>query len=349
MDTLTHALSGSLAARVAAPKGAGTITTFDCVALGALAAAFPDADVVLSHLSPLAYLYHHRGVTHSLILLPLWALLVAGIWSAVRRHRAGFAAYTLIAAIALAMHVVGDLITSFGTMIFAPFSDARIEWGTTFIIDPWFTGIIAAGLLLSWRFRRSRVPAAVALALLCAYVGLQWVEKQRAIAFGSGHAASLGLTAASVSALPRPVSPFNWMVIVAEPDRYHYTFVNLRRETPRTAGPDAGFIARLDAPYQPPAEARWQTVERFGAERAIGEEAWREGAFAFYRWFAAYPVVAQIERSNPSVCVWFRDLRFLTPGRDGWPFRYGMCRDDSGRWVAYHYPDGERPVPVSGG
>ena len=40
--------------------------------LGTAAAAFPDTDVVLSYLSPLAYLYHHRGVTHSVLLAPLF-------------------------------------------------------------------------------------------------------------------------------------------------------------------------------------------------------------------------------------------------------------------------------------
>ena len=348
MDTLTHALSGALAARIAAPGKGGSATPRDCVALGTLAAAFPDADVVLSYLSPLAYLYYHRGVTHSLLLLPLWAVLLAAIWSRARANRAGFRTYFVIAAIGVGLHILGDLITSFGTMIFAPLSDARIEWGTTFIIDPWFSAIIIAGLALSWLFPRSRVPATLGLAMLCSYVGLQWIEKERAIEAGTAHARELGLTDAAVAALPRPVSPFNWMIIVAEQDRYHYAFVNLRRtERPRVAS-DAGFIARLDAPYEPLATARWQTIERFGAreDRVLGEEAWQREEFAFYRWFAAYPVVAAVERGNPSSCVWFRDLRFLTPGRDGWPFRYGMCRGATGRWLSYQYPDGERPLPV---
>jgi hypothetical protein len=30
--------------------------------------------------------------------------------------------------------------------------------------------------------------------------------------------------------------------------------------------------------------------------------------------------------------VWFKDLRFLTPGRDSMPFRYGMCRLAQDAW-----------------
>jgi inner membrane protein len=349
VDTITHALSGALAARVAAPRKGRPASTADCLVLGALAAAFPDTDVVLSYLSPLAYLYHHRGVTHSVLMLPLWAVSIAAIWSLLRRNRAGFRVYFLIAAIGLGMHILGDLITSFGTMIFAPLSDRRIEWGTTFIIDLWFTGIVAAGLVLSRLFRESRVPAICSLAVLCGYVALQAIEKGRAIAFGTAYARVGGLADARVSALPRPVSPFNWMVIVAQADRYHYAYVNLHRGSSPSPDTDSGFLAKLDAPYQPLDAAHWQTIERFGSTdvRALAEEAWRQEPFAFYRWFAAYPVVVGVERGNPSQCVWFRDLRFLTPGRDGWPFRYGMCRGDSGRWLAYEYPEGGRPLPVA--
>ena len=349
MDTITHALSGALAARIVAPGRNKGPSALDCIALGALAAAFPDADVVLSYLSPLAYLEQHRGATHSLLMLPLWALLLAGLWSFTRGNRAGFRVYFLISAIALAMHILGDLITSFGTMIFAPLSDARFEWGTTFIIDLWFTGILLAGLALCWWFRASRIPAILGLAALCGYVALQASEKHRAVAFGTAYANEIGLPGAEVSALPRPVSPFNWMVIVSEQDRYHYAFVNRLRREPRVLGPDAGWIEKLDAPYRPFASARWERIARYGAgeDRALGEEAWRQPDFAFYRWFAAYPVVAAIERGDPSLCVWFRDLRFLTPGRDSWPFRYGMCRGEGARWRAYRYPEGERPEPVA--
>lgn len=351
MDTLTHALSGALIGRAVAPGVRGSVSARDCVALGALAAAFPDADVVISLASPLAYLYHHRGVTHSLLLLPLWAYFIAWIWSRLRRNRAGLRAYFLVSLLGVGGHILGDLITSFGTMIFAPLSDARVQWGTTFIIDLWFTGIIVAGLIAAWIFRGSRLPAITALAVLCAYVGFQWTQHERAIAFGNAYALERGIHSAGVSALPRPVSPFNWMVIVAEPERYHYAFVNLHRVEAHHVGSDAGFIAKLDSHYLPVGQARWQSTAKLGegADRALGEEAWRQDRFAFYRWFAAYPVVAQIERGNPSQCVWFKDLRFLTPGRDSWPFRYGMCRGEDGEWQAFEHAQDDRRIRVTDG
>lgn len=352
MDTLTHALSGALLGRALAPACArpGDMPVARYVVAGGLAAAFPDLDFVTSYFSPLAYLHYHRGVTHSLLMLPLWAIALGWLLAAAARDRARWRAYAKVAAAGIAIHILGDLITNFGTMIFAPLSDARHAWSTTFIIDLWFTGILLAGLAAAAWWRRSRVPAILGLAVLTGYVGFQYTLQQRAIAFGEEYAAARGMRDAQVSASPRPVSPYNWMVIVAEPERYHYALVNLRRRD--MPPPDAharGFIARLDSAYLPLARANWIGAERFGKtpqELAVAHEAWRQEAFRFFRWFAAYPALMRVDAAGPEMCAWFHDLRFYTPGRDQWPFRYGVCRDDGGAWKPYRLlTDGVR-TPV---
>jgi len=232
MDTLTHALSGALIARATTPKP-GTPDTIPLgrrVGLGFVAAALPDLDVVTSWISPLSYLYYHRGVTHSILMLPLWALLLAYLSALVWRRGPSWRAYFGVFAWGLGIHIAGDLITSFGTLIFAPFSDARYALSTTFIIDLWFTGIILAGLTAAALWRRSRVPALAGVAVLAGYVGFQYALQQRAVDFGVAYAQAQGLKNAEVAAQPRPVSPFNWMVIVDEGERYHYSLVNLWRE-----------------------------------------------------------------------------------------------------------------------
>ena len=97
----------------------------------------------------MAYLAQHRGVTHSLILLPLWALLFSWILAKILREPRGWRALYGVTAMGIGLHIAGDWITGFGTMVFAPFSDWRAALGTTFIIDLWFSGIIVAGLLVS--------------------------------------------------------------------------------------------------------------------------------------------------------------------------------------------------------
>lgn len=344
MDTLTHALSGALCARATAPRTA-RIALAARITAGFLAAAFPDVDALLGFVSPVAYLTGHRGVTHSVLLLPLWAWLLAWLFAKLHRDRAvSWRDYFGVCAIAVGVHILGDLITAFGTMIFAPLSDARFAWNTTFIIDLWFTGIILAGLAASALWRRTRLPAVLALAALAGYVGLQAVLHSRAVDFGLEQARREGLAPTRVTALPRPVSPFNWMVILETPERYRYAFVNLvRGQPPPAPGPATGFIARLDSAYRPLAEAKWITAERFGTAaptRALARKALESPELAFYRWFAEYPVLYRIDRGNPSTCVWFEDLRFETPGRDANIFRYGLCNEDGASdWEAYRLND----------
>lgn len=349
MDTLTHALSGALIARATAPKAApDALPLARRVGIGFLAAAFPDLDIVASYISPLAYLYHHRGLTHSLIVLPIWAVVLALLCALLWRKAAGWRAYIGVIAWGIGIHIAGDVITSFGTIIFAPVSDARFAISTTFIIDLWFTGIILAGLAGSALLWRSRVPALAGFAVLAGYVLFQYVLQQRAVDFGASYARSAGLGDARVTALPRPVSPFNWMVVVSEDDRFHYSLVSLSRGEPARLADDAGFIARLSAPYLPLDRAVWTQAPRYGAspgEIALAQEAWRQPQFEFFRWFAQYPVLYKVEAGNPDTCAWFQDLRFFTPGRESWPFRYGMCREGDGPWRAFEFDPAQR-LPV---
>lgn len=351
MDTLTHALSGVLVARATAPQSlsSGVLPIRRRIAIGFLAAAFPDLDIVSSFFSPLSYLYHHRGVTHSVIMLPVWAFVLATTFALIWRMRPGWRAYYGICFMAIAAHIAGDWITSFGTMLLAPFSDTRYALSTTFIIDLWFSGIIIAGLLASLAWRRSRAAAVAALVTLFAYVGAQWMLQQEAIDFGMKHAHSAAIANARVTAMPRPVSPFNWTVIVDDSVRFHYAHVNLIRKAPKpAAAADASLFERLDAAYRPLDRAIWLRAARFGTspeEMRFAREAFSQPDFAFFRWFAAYPALLKIERVASERCAWFEDLRFVTPGRDVTPFQYSMCRREN-RWTAYQLIGGGR-VPLN--
>jgi len=351
MDTLTHALSGALLARATAPQNADdrTLPLGRRLFVGFLAAAVPDLDFVISYIGPVEYLLHHRGATHSLILLPLWAYVLARLCAVTWRRDRPWRAYFGVIAFSLGIHIAGDWITSFGTMVFAPLSDARVGIGTTFIIDLWFTGIILAGLIACVVWRASPVPAIAGLAALCGYVAFQGVLHQRAVEWGEAHARDSGLKQAEVTAQPRPVSPFNWMVIVRSGEEARYSFINLVRREPLQPAPDAGTIALFDAAYLPLAQARRVHATRFGssaAERGTAREAWSQPRFEFFRWFAEEPVLLRVDSGNPSTCAWFQDLRFFTPGRDTWPFRYGMCREEGAPWQLFRLDGNDTRVPI---
>jgi len=357
MDTLTHALSGALLARAltpsrpAAPAGAAAATggglfgppipVWQAVTVGTVAAAFPDGDVVLRLVSDLAYLRGHRGLTHSLLMLPLWSLLLGALAAAVLRNRAGWRRYGWISAAAIGIHIAGDWITQFGTMLLAPLSDARFGLGSTFIIDLVLSAIIVAGLAASALLRASRLPALVALALLPAWIGVSLVGRHEATQFARVWAQDNGIAARSIGASPRPASPFNWTVYVFDGESYHVAHVNTRRSQPLVAGDDDHFIRRLSAPYQPLALATWERLPKFGVEaQALAREVWQHPRFEFFRWFAMFPLVYRIDADERATCVWYRDLRFSFPGRGRVPFRFGMCRDGPGSdWALFVLDD----------
>ena len=317
------------------------------MAAGFLACAAPDLDFVLSYAGPVVYLEQHRGVTHSVLLLPLWALLLSWVLAKLLREPRGWRALYGVTALALAAHIAGDLITGFGTVIFAPISDWRAAIGTTFIIDLWFSGIILAGLLLSLMFRRTRLPAVAAGALLAGYVGFQYVQREKAIDFGQEYASSQNIKNANVSVHPRPATPFNWTVFVSDAESHRFAHVNLVRREPRRVRPGDGFIARINSPYLPLDQAVWVTRTRYGHPPAddLARQAWNSPALGFFRWFADLP--AFDGTTEGSTCVWFNDLRFLTPGRDAMPFRFGACRDGPGSaWRAYQRGDSATRIPL---
>jgi inner membrane protein len=337
MDTLTHALSGALLARATAPKDAPPRSLPRRIAAGFFACAVPDLDFVVGFVGPAEYLVHHRGATHSLILLPFWALVVAWILAFILREPRGWRALYGVSALGIGAHIAGDVITSFGTMVFSPLSDWRAALGTTFIIDPWFSGIIVAGLVASVFLRKTRIPAIAALAVLCGYVGFQYALKERALEFAEEYRASRGITGAKLNAQPRPVSPFNWTVFVSDDPVHHFAHINLVRREPRVYRPGDGFIARIDSPYRPLDQAEWNHRPRYGPAgevRTLARQAWGAPGLGFFRWFAEIPAFDEV--TEGSTCVWFVDLRFLTPGRDVMPFQFGACRENAAApWRAY--------------
>jgi len=341
VDPLTHAFSGALLARATAPRGAPPRSLPRRVAAGFFACTFPDIDFVVGFVGPIEYVMNHRGATHSILLLPFWAFLVAWVLAKILREPGGWRALYFVSALGIAAHIVGDLVTSYGTMILSPLSNARFAWGTTFIIDLWFTGIILAGLVASALWHRSRVPSVAACAVLAGYVLLQAWAKSEALEFAAHHAASLGRANVEITAYPRAVSPFNWTVYLSDEEVHRFAHVNLVRKEARPPAADDGFVARLDAPFLPLAEARWETRARLGAtpeEAALARSAWESGALDFFRWFAAKP--AFDSRTQGSTCIWFVDLRFINPGRDWVPFRFGACREaPAAPWQAYERAD----------
>lgn len=333
MDTLTHALSGALVGRATWNKNTSRLTLRQRTLVGFLATAFPDIDYIVRLFTSdlIVYLNYHRGITHSIILLPFWALLLALLFSRFLRPKTDWRALYIICCIGIGLHISADIITSYGTMIFAPFSDWRASLDTTFIIDPIFTGIIVAGLLLSYLLTKKRSIAAISSIVLVAYVGLQAWAHHQAIQFGEQAASKHLWQEATVSALPQPLSPFNWKIVVAHKQHYHIGLIKLYGETSQPDNDDS-FLSSIDAAYQKPEKIQWKRLHRYGENRYLAEDTWlvwMNNTLDGYRRFARFPRLIENQTLTKD-CYWFSDLRFELPHLDNSPlFTVGLCKKDT--------------------
>lgn len=335
MDTLTHGLSAALLARATSGRpGPGALPTRTRMGVAFLAALFPDSDIIVALFNRQEYLLVHRGITHSLVMLPVWSLLLSLLLAQLYRRRYSWRALWPVVALGMGTHIVEDLFTAFGTMIFAPLSDVRVSIPTTFIVDPYFSGILILGLIASAIFRRSAVPAMLALAILVGYVGFQEALRERARNWGLEYAVNHGWTPAVVVALPQPLSPFNWLVIVDRVSDYHVAYVNLNRTAPAVAG--KGFFARLCSAYAPRKQAQWTQIEPFTGDavtRDFEQRAWNAPVLAGYRAFSMFPI-AHLQGGDPrGRCVVFNDLRFSLPAMPARGLGYEICRRAGQWWI----------------
>jgi inner membrane protein len=267
----------------------------------AVAAEVPDVDAVLrlfDHTQTL-YLAHHRGLTHSLIGAPLLAALVATAclpWSRDRR----FAPLFGLSLLGVLVHIAEDVVTPFGTMLFAPLSWHRYALDWFFIIDPYFSGLLLAALALAWTWRRrplrGAIAARVGVCTLGAYLGLTGVLHAMALGRVERLAAERGWAISAAAAFPRPGSPLWWNGVVATPEASYQVWFSL-----------------LDD--RMPAERSYPTVSLDGALRAAEETP----IVDFFRGFARFPVM-EVHNGGEGTVVEMYDLRFRYRWRDT-PFR----------------------------
>ena len=104
----------------------------------------PDIDVI-SKLWDTEGLYQmwHRGITHSYIMAPIWALILylASVWIWKTKDKKLF----FIGLLSVFIHDTSDIFNAWGTGIFEPLSQARVTFGVIPIVNLVFWLIMLAG------------------------------------------------------------------------------------------------------------------------------------------------------------------------------------------------------------
>jgi len=201
MDTITHGIVGALAGKAlfagrdvpAAFAGSGesramsSPTARAAIVACTLGAMFPDIDIFAGPLvrNPLAIMEWHRNITHSAVILPLWALLLTVVsipavpW--LKWKAPPFLTLFAIYAVGIGTHIFLDLVTNFGTMVWSPLRYSRPAWDWIFIIDLTLTGIALVPQFAAWCYREPgqfwRRAICVWGALSTGAMGTYWFAK----------------------------------------------------------------------------------------------------------------------------------------------------------------------------
>jgi inner membrane protein len=236
-----------------------------------------------------------------------------------------------------------DLFTSYGTMIFAPFSDHRYAWDLTFIVDLIFSGILFIPWIVSllWKKRAAWICRG-SLVLLTGYILFCAVQHHRAINLTERFAGNLNEEVVQVASLPQPLSPFRWANYVETQENVYQGFVDFLADEslpPQNQRKEinfegSGFFGRfrrwrlMEGLYQAASSVRYSTYQKNDGSPWVKRAMATEGV-KFYYWFARFPVAKLVSSNNGTHRVEFTDVRFFIPGIR-LPFSYYVELDDAG-------------------
>jgi inner membrane protein len=209
VDTFTHGLLGAAAAQAifgkTLPRSAGVI--------GFVAGMAPDLDLFLgSETDPVASILLHRQFTHSLLFIPLGALLVSLLCIWMKPFKGARLAVYGAAFVGYGLHGLLDACTSYGTLLWWPFSYQRVSWDIIAIVDPLFSLMLLAGVL--WTLIAQR-PWAARVALCCAmtYLGFGIWQAHRATTVQDELATARGHVIEHRRVMPLPGSLVSWRAV----------------------------------------------------------------------------------------------------------------------------------------
>ena len=183
--------------------------------IGFLSGVAPDIDIFIrSEQDPLLFLEFHRQFTHSLIFIPIGGIICASFFYCFSRIRTyiSFKEVWFFSTVGYGTHGLLDACTSYGTLLFWPFSYERISWNNISIIDPFFTIPLIIFVILGLYLKKlyfSRLAVVWALS----YLLLGVILHEKALNIGKNLAEKRGHKITTINAKPTFANLFLWKVI----------------------------------------------------------------------------------------------------------------------------------------
>ena len=188
MDPLSQGTVGAALAQSSASQK----NIFKISVIGFLAGLAPDLDVLIqSSTDPILSLEYHRQFSHSLFFIPFGALIVALLIFPLVKKSMNLKTVYIASFLGYATHGLLDACTSYGTLLFWPFSNERVTWNNISIIDPLFT-IPALILAVTAIKTKKRIFSFFSIGWIIFYLSLGLVQYERALSAANDLAESRG-------------------------------------------------------------------------------------------------------------------------------------------------------------
>jgi inner membrane protein len=227
MDSLTQIALGS--AVTVAAMGRRT-AVWKAAAWGAVAGTLPDLDAFVDHGDAVLNMVLHRGESHALFFLTLFAPLMAWLVSRIHGEGALFRRWWLALWLALVTHPLLDTMTVYGTQLLLPFTNHPFAVGSVFIIDLAYTLPLLIGVIVALVHPRIGFRAnAIGLVLSSAYLVWSVFAQQQVTQLAQASLQRQGIPAERLLVTPAPFNTVLWRVVATGPAGYvegHYSLLD---------------------------------------------------------------------------------------------------------------------------
>jgi inner membrane protein len=174
--------------------------------------------------------------------------LLLGAWFAIRLWRdylnrdlqlveASYRTWVALFFWSIFTHPILDCFTNWGTQIWQPFSDLRVQWSTVSVVDPLYTLPFAALLILASRFSRSHTLRTVltwaGILWGCAYLGYTVWHKQTAQRILETSLQEKNLTWKRRSAMPSIFNNIAWYGVAEADSVFYFGMYSFNDRIPR--------------------------------------------------------------------------------------------------------------------
>lgn len=197
---------------------------------GGVAGTLPDLDVLIDHGDPILNMVLHRGHSHALLWLSLFALPLGAAIAKLHGEWAWWQRWSVAMGLALVTHPLLDAMTVYGTQLALPFSNHPYGVGSIFIIDPLYTLPLLVGTVWAlWASNKTRGLRAnlVGLVLSCTYLLWTVLAQQHVTSIAQASLKQQGITAQRTLVTPSPFNSVLWRVVVVDGDHFYEGFYSL--------------------------------------------------------------------------------------------------------------------------